>query len=48
MALRLAADSVQDAEFRATFRGWLERELPQEYRHWGARAPNDSQRAPER
>jgi alkylation response protein AidB-like acyl-CoA dehydrogenase len=41
MALRLAADSREDAEFRATFRGWLARELPNEYRHWGARPPNE-------
>jgi alkylation response protein AidB-like acyl-CoA dehydrogenase len=37
----LSVDSPADAEFRATFRAWLKRELPQEYCYWGARPPNE-------
>ena len=38
---RLRADSPEDAEFRATFRAWLERELPAEYCFYGERPPNE-------
>ena len=38
---RLRADGPEDAEFRATFRAWLGRELPAEYCFYGERPPNE-------